>query len=151
MWSGCIYTLTRCNIPEYVAFFCRTCLMPWKWGNKCIQCVWIHLTKTVPCHRHQNMSCYIGGTKNTLPHLFIVHVCPVVSALLSCHLYYRSAIQMVQVYRKVWLSWYCAQYMVDCMGFCCVWLSCYCAQYTVNWLHGLLLCVVELLLCTVYG
>jgi len=32
------------------------------------------------------------------------------------------------------------------MGFCCVWLSCYCEQYKVSWLHGLLLCVVELLL-----
>jgi len=25
------------------------------------------------------MSCFIGGTKNTLPHSLIVHVCPVVS------------------------------------------------------------------------
>ena len=39
--------------------------------------------------------------------------------------------------------------LIDCMGFCCVWLSCYCEQYEVNWLHGLLLCMVELLLCTV--
>ena len=36
--------------------------------------------------------------------------------------------------------------LIDCMDFCCVWLSCYCEQYNVKCLHGLLFCVVELLL-----
>jgi len=36
--------------------------------------------------------------------------------------------------------------LLDCMGFCCVWFSSYCEHYKVNFPHGLLLCVVELLL-----
>jgi len=78
--------------------------------------------KTSQCHSPENMSCFISGTKNTLPHLFTFYACPVVYPLLSCHSYHRSGTQVVQVYMKMW------------------WI-CYFLETYLKWLHGLLLCL----------
>ena len=168
--SVCIYTLTRCNIPEYLAFVAECAYCP---GNGETSASKVFESTSLKLHRVTAIkTCHVTlVAPRTHCQIYLQSMC----VLLCLHCWVVICITEVQykwckyIGRCGWAVTVNSIRLIDCMGFCCMWLSCYCEQckvnwlhglccvwlscyfeqYKVNWLHGLMLCVVELLLWTV--